>query len=110
MRSKTLSKFSNQLHNVVDAAIRIMKKNQKRTIAKVLLRYREKTYLVRVDFYYNYPRETALFLFEEGNYSCDCNRSSLIQQQCDKEFPDMDCGSEIKMIGIEITPKEKEGS
>jgi len=83
-----------------------MKKNKKRTIAKVLLRYMEKEYTIEEDFGYGYPEESASFMFEEGNYSCDCNLSTFIQQQCDRAFPTLDCGEEIEIVDIEIIQKE----
>jgi hypothetical protein len=44
----------------------------------------------------------AEFMWTEGNFGCDCNKSLFIQDQCDESFPDMECGDEIKLIGIEI--------
>lgn len=51
---------------------------------------------------YGYPEfkgtpddiEGLMFNFEEGNYSCDCNRCTIV------ELPDMHCGQEIKFINI----------
>ncbi len=40
-------------------------------------------------------------LFEEGNFSCDCNKSALIRQYCDADFPEMDCGDSITLLTIE---------
>ncbi len=37
------------------------------------------------------------FMFEEGNYSCDCNRSLFIQAT-DPSFPAYECGETIKLV------------
>ncbi len=26
------------------------------------------------------------FIWDEGNYACDCNRSKFIKEQCDRNF------------------------
>ena len=46
--------------------------------------------------------ESVSFRWEEGNQSCDCNRSTLIQLQCDPNFPEMECGDSIKLINLTI--------
>ncbi|MDR6555416.1 hypothetical protein J2736_006678 [Paenibacillus qinlingensis] len=40
------------------------------------------------------------YIWTEGNFSCDCNRSSFIQEHCDSEFPLMDCGDTIELIEV----------
>jgi hypothetical protein len=39
--------------------------------------------------------------WEEGNYACDCNRSSFINQYCDSSFKVLDCGNLIELVEIE---------
>ena len=47
--------------------------------------------------------ECAIFMFKDGNYSCDCNRSSIIQEEYGEDAIDeLDCGEEIKMINYHI--------
>ena len=58
--------------------------------------YQDKTYHYIYDFGYEYPEESARFIFFDGNYSCDCNLSSFIQEQ-DENFPFLKCGDEIKI-------------
>lgn len=41
------------------------------------------------------------YIYREGNYSCDCNKSLFIQRQCDPSFPDMTCGHKIKMTSLQ---------
>lgn len=43
-------------------------------------------------------QQAAEWMFNEGNYACDCNRSLFINEYCDKDFPDMDCGDTIELI------------
>lgn len=40
------------------------------------------------------------YMWEEGNYGCDCNRSTFIQQQCDPAFPLMECGETIALASL----------
>lgn len=51
---------------------------------------------------YEYPKESALFMFTDGNYSCDCNKSLFIIRNCDRNFKELACGNEIKLEKIEI--------
>lgn len=74
----------------------------KRTIACMDLVYKNKTYHIEYDFGYEYEEESAEFMFFEGNYSCDCNLSSFIQDQCDKDFEELNCGYEIEIENFEI--------
>jgi hypothetical protein len=46
---------------------------------------------LRDDFGWGYSVDSARFMWLEGNYSCDCNRSSFAQQ-LGYEVPDMECG------------------
>lgn len=73
----------------------------KSTVAVVSLDHLGIRYVIEYDFGYGYPESSARFMFEEGNYSCDCNLSSFIQGVCN-DFPSMDCGDEIKIASIEI--------
>jgi len=54
------------------------------------------------------PYEVAEYLYEEGNYACDCNRSLFLEQYCAVEFPDaseddfcpLPCGETITLIKL----------
>lgn len=52
----------------------------------------------------SYPNEeVAIFWWDDGNGSCDCNRSGAIQRYCDPNFPKLDCGGElIDLIAVEV--------
>lgn len=73
---------------------------------KVVYRYRGKKYVTFQDYYIFEQTPDSLnddweYIYREGNYSCDCNRSLFIQRQCDPAFPDLQCGDKIKMISLE---------
>jgi len=74
--------------------------NHKRTVAIVKLKYKEKIYKFEYDFGYEYPESGVLFMFEEGNYSCDCNKSLFIKQHCDKNFKELVCGDKIELVSL----------
>jgi len=72
-------------------------------MATATLEYKGKTYVVTED-YNNSSDDGIEFMWEEGNWSCDCNKSLMIQRQVDPSFPDMDCGHEIKLTKLTISP------
>lgn len=65
------------------------------THAIMKLKYKDKSYYLDYNFGYGYPRNSAEYMFYEGNYSCDCNKSLFIQNKIDKNFPELECGNEI---------------
>ena len=71
----------------------------KRTIFVGTFEYKDKEFVLHYDFGYEYPEDSAIFMFEEGNYSCDCNRSLFIQEEYDEDaIPELDCGDEIELL------------
>lgn len=75
----------------------------KRTVAKLKLKYRETEYDISYDFDYEYPVSVTIFMFNQGNYSCSCNLSLFIKQQCDPDFPELDCDDEdLEILSLEI--------
>lgn len=81
---------------------------RKAPIAKVLLGYKGKHYNIEMDYHPGYPEHTIRFMFEEGNYCCDCNRSIFIQEQCDENFKELDCGDEIELMKLEVEYRWKQ--
>jgi hypothetical protein len=71
-----------------------------RTVAYMIFTVAGKDYPFSYDFGYGYPKESAKYMFEEGNYDCDCNRSIFLG------LPSMGCGHSIKMKHLKIR-KEK---
>lgn len=65
--------------------------------AEITLEYKGKTYTVHDEYEWDsFPP----YIWEEGNYACDCNKALFIQRQIDEDFPDLPCGKEIKTIEI----------
>lgn len=72
------------------------------TIAKIVFTYNNKEYKIEYNFGDDYPTETAEFIFTDGNYSCDCNRSIIINEKY-HSFPITEiCGNNIKMIDFQL--------
>lgn len=70
--------------------------SDKRTIFVGVFQYKDKQYTIHYDFGLDYTDEAAKFMFLEGNYSCDCNRSLFIQWEYgDDAIPELPCGNEI---------------
>jgi hypothetical protein len=69
---------------------------------KFHLRYKENDYIVEDELCESDPDGDCEipYIWEEGNYACDCNRALFIQRCCDENFPESPCGEEIKLIGI----------
>lgn len=67
--------------------------------------YKGREYIVdQLDFYAYWMGdwgEYSKFWWQEGNGSCDCNRSIFIHEKY-PEFPELKCGDEIELDGIEF--------
>ena len=71
----------------------------KKTIFVGTLKYKDKVFVIHHNFGYEYPEESAIFMFEDGNYSCDCNKSLFIQREYGEDvIPELDCGDDIELI------------
>ena len=75
---------------------------------RIVLRHSGKEYVVWDDYFVfegqtpnGTPLDGALYMWESGNYSCDCNKSLFIQRQCDPNFPDMNCGESIELVSLD---------
>ena len=70
-------------------------------------KYKEKEFILRFNFELNdYPEDDAIWMFTEGNYSCDCNRSLFIRQQYGEDAIDeLGCDyteEEIRLVRIKF--------
>ena len=72
-----------------------------KTIAKMIMKYKGKDYNYEYDFGFGYPIESAHYMFEDGNYACDCNRSSFLSRIY-PEIEEKDCGDEIEMLDFTV--------
>lgn len=77
--------------------------SHKRTVAICTFEYKGKEYIIDYDFGYEYPEDSAHFMFYDGNYSCDCNRSMFISRKYGKDtMEELDCGYKIELKDFKI--------
>lgn len=75
----------------------------KRTIFVGTFKYKDKEYVLHYDFGYEYPEDSAIFYFTDGNFGCDCNRSLAIRWEYGEDaIPELNCGDEIKMLNYHV--------
>jgi hypothetical protein len=75
---------------------------QKQTFAVMLFKFNGKEYPLEYDFGIGYGAQSAEFMWEEGNYSCDCNRSKFLHEKY-PEIPESDdCGDSIELISFKV--------
>lgn len=73
-----------------------------RTVARMDLVLDGKTYPLAYDFGYAFEEDAAEYIFNEGNYSCDCNLRSFIRKR-HPEVPASDaCGETIDIQNFRI--------
>lgn len=99
------NKFCELLHNPIyeNQGLMIVEEygvmSHKRTIFVGTFKYKDREFILHYDFGYEYKEERAVYMFEHGNYSCDCNRSMFIRGEYgDDAMPDLDCGDSIKLL------------
>lgn len=75
-----------------------------KTLIKCVFRYKEKYYSVEDILPNCLQKETAIFLYKEGNYSDDIYRAALIRiRYGEDEVPDLLEGSkEIELVNIDV--------
>ena len=74
-----------------------------RTVARMTLTLPDgRVFPFEYDFGYAYPPESAEYMFTDGNYGCDCNRS-LFLGYAGHDVEEMDCGDEIKVTDFRVT-------
>jgi uncharacterized protein (TIGR02996 family) len=61
-----------------------------------------KAYQCRIDFGFGYPDDPARYMLEDGNYSCDCNRSLFLRDQAGWPGDEAPCGESIRMENLVI--------
>lgn len=65
----------------------------------VTLSSKDRPYTFTPDYDYDEPY-AALWMWTEGNYGCDCNKSIHIQQHCHNGFHWMECGELINLVSV----------
>jgi hypothetical protein len=81
--------------------------DRKRPVAVVTLSHCGKQYTVEMPYFPGYEEDSIAYHWDEGNYSCDCNRSRFIRDTA-PDFPDMECGDEIELVSIRVEYRETE--
>lgn len=61
------------------------------TIALVELQYKDTVYKIPYELKGGVEESDVIYLWEEGNYSCDYNRSLFIQRGWHEDFPLLEC-------------------
>lgn len=58
----------------------------------------------RMPFGYGYPAHSARFMFEDGNYSCDCNRRDFLADHCglNDGIAERTCGDTIQLVSLTV--------
>ena len=70
----------------------------KRTVFVGVFVYKGEEFILHDDFGYEYPEDSAIFMYTTGNYGCDCNRSLFIRNQHGEDaMPELPCGCEIEL-------------
>jgi hypothetical protein len=55
-----------------------------------------------MDFGYGYPAHAVRFMFEDGNYSCDCNKRIFLERYCGVPDEIDECGDEIELVSLVV--------
>lgn len=76
------------------------------TIAKMVLVYDTIPYPYEYNFGYGYSEEAAHYMFEDGNYSCDCNRSMFLKSKYGNIIKELDCGHTIQLEDFRVIYKK----
>lgn len=98
---KTIEKELNAFHLATE--IEEGQNVRYKTIAKMKLKYSGKEYDYEYDFGYAYPIESAHFMFKDGNFSCDCNKSIFLHDKYGDEVQEKDCGDEIEITEFKVS-------
>lgn len=73
------------------------------TIARMTMRLADgRAFSFEYNFGYGYPPSAAEYMFQDGNYSCDCNKS-LFLQEAGHDVQEGDCGDEIMLDSFRVT-------
>jgi|GEM_PF-2971601 hypothetical protein len=112
---KEIDAYIEELKNLeikYDAKMLVYKKEtgkfiNHKTICKIVFEYLDTQYHIIYDFGYNFSRESAIFIFRDGNNSCDCNRSLIIQRFF-PDFAELPCGDIIKMTEFVVHRIERD--
>lgn len=79
-----------------------------RTVARMKLRLPDgRVFPLENDFGPGYPVEAAEYMFMDGNYACDCNRT-LMLARAGHPVEEVDCGDTVEMTDFVVVEEERE--
>lgn len=76
-----------------------------RTCADVVLRLPDGTeHAYTQSFGYGYAEHAVRYMYEDGNYACDCNRQLFLIQECglDMDEDAVTCGDTIALVSLTV--------
>ena len=74
-----------------------------RTVARMIMVFPDgREFPYEYDFGYAYEKGSAEYMFLEGNYSCDCNKSIFISEKY-QEITELECGDDIQLKNFTVT-------
>jgi hypothetical protein len=53
--------------------------------------------------WFNFTEDAEKVL--KGNLACDCTKSQLIREYCDRAFPTLRCGNQIEVVSVQPEPR-----
>lgn len=85
---------------------------KKRTVARMRMRLADgRVFGLSYNFGFGFPEDVARYMFESGNYSCDCNRGAFLDMAYGlPELADLDCGDAITMDDFAVEFIDDDGS
>lgn len=84
------------------------KKGTGSTFVKMNLVYNGVEYSHLDDCGFGYTEEDIKFMYYDGNYSCDCNKSIFINREHGNIINELECGDKIKIKDFEVFYKNTE--
>ena len=85
------------------------KESEYRTVADMVLVYGGNRYPYSNDFGYGYEEDSARYMFFDGNYSCDCNKSLFLMRE-GYDIQELGCGDEIEIEDFTLKYIHKDGA
>ena len=92
------------LHNVIIAFKEEEGENARfRTVARMLMVLPDgREFPYEHDFGHAYDQDSARYMFEDGNYSCDCNKTIFLSRE-HPEIEEWDCGDDIELKNFTVS-------
>jgi hypothetical protein len=74
-----------------------------RTIARMVMALPDgREFPYEYDFGYDFGEDSARFMFFDGNYSCDCNKTIFLSEK-HPEIEEWDCGDKIELRDFKVS-------